>query len=309
MKKMSILDAKLEYKVFITPDFVYIPIHAKKIAFSENSYVYDSTLLLVDDNKKNVYSSCSGTLIGTAHVMTTNGRMNSMVIENDFLERKKTGIGTKKRIFKLSSKEMESILENFNLNYGFKDKETLIIHLSYDKNSILNDATNLKENIVELLEVTDALVNAFDISKVVFAVNEEDNDSHGIISDFIGTYHNFSLITTKYNAFDKEKTAKKYFGKDKEKYTLISLCDLSAISNALKSKRLLKNKFVTVSGGSLKKPIIVYTKIGACASEILNFLKIVPEKNEIKLVGSCTQIVSKNEAVVTRDLEAIILSK
>lgn len=309
MKKMSELDEKLKYETFITPDFVYIPIHASKVAFAPKSYVYDSTLLLIDDNKGQVYSSCSGTLIGTSHVMTTNGRMNAMVIENDFLEKKKNSKGTKKQIFKMKSEEMTTVLKSFNLDYGFNGKETLLIALSYNKNTMLNDRTLLKENVIELLEIVDAISSAYDIEKVLFSVQEEDEISYDILKEYTGTYHNFSYTCTKFNATDKEKIAKKLLGKEKDKYVCVTLNDVDSIGRALKSKRLLKNRFVTISGGSLKKPIVVYAKIGTCIIEILSALKIKPEKKNIKLIGKCTVEASANEAVVTRDLESIVLMK
>lgn len=309
MKKLSELDKKLKYKTFLTPDFVYIPIHAKKVSFAPKSYVYDSTLLLIDENKKQVYSSVSGSLIGTAHVQTTNGRMNSMVIENDFLEKRKSSVGSKRKIFKMKSDEMTSILESFNLNFGFNNKETILIHLSYNKNINHNDRYALKENVVELLEVTDALSSSFDIKNVVFAVNEEDDISYDILTEYTGTYHNFSVSETKYNANDKEKTAKKLLGKEKENYVCVSLNDIEAIGNALKSKRLLKNRFVTISGSSLKTPVVAFTKIGICVSELLAHLKIDYKEKEIKIIGKSSCVCSKNEAVVTRDLDSIILTK
>lgn len=309
MKKMSELDEKLKYNTFITPDFVYIPIRASKVSFAPKSYVYDSTLLLIDDNKSQVYSSCSGTLIGTSHVMTTNGRMNAMVIENDFLEKKKNSKGTKKQIFKMKKEEMTSILESFNLDYGFSNKETLLIALSYNKNTMLNDRILLKENVVELLEIVDALSSAYDIEKVLFAVQEDDEISYNILKEYTGTYHNFSYTCTKYNASEKEKIAKKLLGKEKTKYVSVTLNDIDSIGRALKSKRLLKNRFITISGPSLQKPVVVYTKIGSCVSEVLHALKINYDKKNIKLVGKCTTVAGVNESVVTRDLESIILSK
>lgn len=309
MKKLSELDNKLKSNKFLTPDFVYIPIHAKKVSFAPKSYVYDSTLLLIDDNKRPVFSSVSGNLIGTTHVMTTNGRMNAMVIENDFLEKRKTSAGRKRQIFKMKKEEMNTILDSFNLNFGFTNKETLMIHLSYDKNTNLNDRFSLKDNVVEILEITDALSSAYDIKSVIFAVPDTDYTSYDILNEYIGTYHNFVLSETKYNADNKDKSAKKMLGKNKENYTVITLNDIEAIGNALKSKRLLKNKYVTISGSNLKKPIVAYTKIGICVSELLAWLKIDYKENEIKVVGSSKITCSKNEAVVTRDLESIILTK
>ena len=298
-----------DYEVFITPDFVYIPIHTSNVAYTPKSYVYDSTLLLIDDNGKQIYSSVSGTLIGLAHVMTSNGRTNSMVIENDFLEKKKSSKGQKRQIFKMKSDEMNEILDLFNLNYGFNNRETLIVTISYDKYTNLNDRALLKEKVIELLEIVDALSSSYDIKSVIFNVNENDLQSYDLINEYIGTYQNFSVTTSKYNYDEKEKLAKKLLGSKNKDSVVISLCDVESIGYALKSKRLLKNKFVTITNGPLKSPIVVYTKIGTCTSELLANLKIKYDISALKLVGSSSEIVGKNEGIVTRDLETIVLSK
>ena len=307
MKKIK--QKNKNYLTFITPDFVYIPIHTKTVAYAPKTYVYDSTLLLIDDNGKQIYSSVSGTLIGLAHVMTSNGRTNSMVIENDFLEKKRSFKGQKRQIFKMKSDEMLDTLDLFNLNYGFLDIESLIISISYDKNYNISDRELLKEKVVELLEIVDALSTSFNIKSVIFAVNEEDDVSYDTINEYIGTYQNFLLTTTKFNYSEKDKLAKKLIGNNSKKHSVISLCDLDAIGCALKSKRLLKNKFITITGGNLKEPIVVYVKIGTCTSELLANLNIKYDISALKLIGSASEIVGKNEGIVTRDLETIVLGK
>lgn len=309
MKKQN-NEEMLKHHTVITPDFVYIPIHAKEVAFASKSYVYDSTLLLIDVNKKNIYSPASGRLIGLTHVMTTEGKMNSMVIENDFLEKKKNMKGQKKQIYKIKKEEANEILNSFDLNFNFDNKQALIIVLSYDKKINQNDRVLLSDKAVELLEIIDALSSVYDIPRVIFSVNEDDEVSYEKLKDYIGTYDTFEFTCTKYNYDEKEKAAKKVFGKDNASYVAISLTDVEAIGNALKSGRLLKNRFITIASGPLKKPVVVYTKIGICTSELLAALRIKYNEQYVKLISSNTSVVvPKNEAIITKDVETILLAK
>lgn len=292
---------KLYYE-FLKPDFIYIPFNDRTLLnIKLNMEVLSSSLLGKLNNGENIYCTCSGKIIDLKEIDTVNGKINSMVIENDFREKRSKLVGMKRNLQDLSKEELVNKLKEFSLNY-FENVKNLIILVEYTKEKDNSDSYTLKENIDELLETMDALQTILDINLTVVA-NIKDEVSVETICEHIGTYPNlnFETVSKEYTSLSYTNLIKRIYSNDTNSI-ILTIDKLYEIFYAVKKNKNLTNKVITVSYN--KKLINVNVKIGTKVSELLSYLNI--SATEVLLFKEKI-INSSLDSVITKDLKSIII--
>ncbi len=293
-----------KYYEFLKPDYIYVPFNDRGLLnIKLNMYVYNNALLGKLTNNENIYSTCSGKLINLQTIDTVEGNMNSMVIENDFRERKRKLVGMKRNILTYSKEDMLNKLDEYSLNY-FKNIENFIILVEYSKNIDNSDSYTLLNNIDNVLEIIDALSTILGIKNTIIISNSNDHGSTNIITDYIGTYPNiyFRTVNKEYNVNSYDNLKKKIF--KKEKNTLVLTLDkIYEIYYVLKKNKIITSKVITIVNN--KKQINVNVKINTSVKELLDYLKI---NAKTVLLKKDTLRESKIEnAVITKEVKSIII--
>lgn len=293
---------KLYYE-FLKPDFVYIPFNDRTLLnIKLNMNVYANKLLGKLSSGENIYSTCSGKIIDLKEIDTVNGKINSMVIENDFREKRSKLTGMRRNLQTYKKEELLEKLEEYSLNY-FNDVKNLIVLIEYTKNIDNSDSYTLKENIDEILETLDALQTILNIDLTI-VVNTKDETSLSILYEHIGTYPNIYLdtVSKEYSKESYPNLIKRIYNKE-DKTIVLPLDIIYEIFYAIKKNKNLTNKVITLSHNN--NLININVKIGTKVKELLNYLnisstKVFLFKNELKSVNA-------EEAVITKDLKSICI--
>lgn len=290
-----------KYFEFLKPDYIYVPFNDRALLnIKLNSYIYNNQILGKLKNNNNIYSTCSGKIINLQTIQTVEGNMNSIVIENDFREKRKKLVGMKRNIHTYKKEELLEKLDNYSLNY-FNKIDNLIIVVEYLKNIDNSDYYTLVNNIDELLEVIDALSEILNISSSVMVANNSDSNSISIITDYIGTYPNIKFTTV--NKQYSNDTLKTKIFKKEQNTVVLTLDKLYEIYYVLKKNKIINSKVISVVHN--KKIINVNVKINTSVKELLEYLKITSNKVELK--QEVIKELNINNAVVTKEVKSIII--
>lgn len=293
-----------KYYEFLKPNYIYIPFNDRSLLnIKLNMYVYNNQQLGKLKTNENIYSTCSGKLINLQTVETSQGSMNSMVIENDFREKRKKLIGIKRNILTYTKEEMINKLDEYSLNY-FNNIDNLIILIEYTKDIDNSDSYTLKENIDEILETIDGLNSILNLKNTIIVANNHDKNSVNVITDYIGTYPNikFKTVSKEYNSDTYEVLKRKIFKKENN-VLILTLDKLYEIYFALKKNKTLNSKVITISNN--KQITNVNVKINTSVKELLEYLKM--SSNKVYLMKDKQKEVNLNNAVITKELKAIII--
>lgn len=294
---------KLYYE-FLKPDFVYIPFDDRTLLnIKLNMYVYANKVLGKNRNGENIFSTCSGKIIDLKEINTVNGKINSMVVENDFKEKRSKLIGMKRNLQVYNKESLLEKLEEYSLNY-FHSVKNLIVLVEYSKNIDNSDAYTLKENIDEILEVIDALGTILDINTTVVA-NNKDEESLENLYEHIGTYPNIYLdtVSKEYKKESYDNLAKRIY--KNENTVVLTLDTIYEILFAIKKNKNLTNKIISLSYEN--KLININVKIGTRVEELLSYLNIKVSKNKICLYKDELVSVDLESAIITKDLKSIYI--
>ena len=80
-----------EYITFLTPEFIYVPFDDEKLlSIDRTRKVYHNGYLGTKANGDKIFSPVSGTILGTKNSNYFNYSSNSLVIENDFIDKRIT---------------------------------------------------------------------------------------------------------------------------------------------------------------------------------------------------------------------------
>ena len=291
---------KLYYE-FLKPDFVYIPFDDRTLLnIKLNMDLKCNKLLGKLSNGENIYSTCSGKLMDLCEVNTVNGKINSMVIENDFRDKRGKLIGMKRNLQAYSKDELINKLEEYSLNY-FNNVNNLIVLVEYTKGLDNSDSITLKENIDGILETLDALSTVLNIN-ITIVVNSHDEVSENILYEFIGTYPNLNVedVSKEYTKVSYPNLIKRVYGDDG---LVLTLDKIFEIYYAIKKNKCLTNKVITIV--NYKKLINVNVKIGTRIKELLDYLKI--DADAVALFKENVIESNPNDSIITKDLKSIVI--
>lgn len=254
-----------EYITYLSPEFIYVPFDSvDKLQLSKNKLVNHNTLLGERDNGKKIFSPVSGKVIGAKEMIYKSGKCKSLVIENDFID-KKERLNPTRNLSKTKKSDIVESLKKYGLDNKISSKTTLVVNSLYDKNYDLKDMVINYECYEEILEAIDEFMSAFGMKNCYICVDRNDLYSIEAYNKYINAFLNICMVHS--NKKFKDSTCVFY-----------NVEEILAIHKAISLDYMYDNTILTINNG---KPSIVKVKLYTSLVELLEALKIAYKTKKI----------------------------
>lgn len=254
-----------EYITYLSPEFIYVPFDSvDKLQLSKNKLVNHNTLLGERDNGKKIFSPVSGKVVGAKEMIYKSGKCKSLVIENDFID-KKERLNPTRNLSKTKKSDIVESLKKYGLDNKINSKTTLVVNSLYDKNYDLKDMVINYECYEEILEAIDEFMSAFGMKNCYICVDRNDLYSIEAYNKYINAFLNICMVHS--NKKFKDSTCVFY-----------SVEEILAIHKAISLDYMYDNTILTINNG---KPTIVKVKLYTSLVELLEALKIAYKTKKI----------------------------
>lgn len=314
IKKNDKYKVETDLKEFLDPDYIYVPIKEnQKVKIKNHEKVFKGSVILSNDTD-NYYSSISGEVIGAVKVKDYNNKeLNSIVIENDYKEKREKRIGVKKDINKYSKEEVNDLIKKFNVSKNdIKGKILIINGIDLDPFEE-NYSFIINKYASKVLECTDAICEIFKIKKCFFAIKNNDALNVFMLINNIGTYPNISLklINDNYPIGKKEILIDRLLNDKQKKLGVIhfTIDEVLNLYEVLKRNQPLCEKLIMISGDLVEKPIMLECKIGSLVKDILSCVNILSDDYVLVANGLLIGREIKKDTVITSDIRSIFVMK
>ena len=108
-----------KYITYLSPEFIYVPFDKMELLrIKRSKLVVNNFYLGQREDGSNIFSPVSGKVIGTKRMIFNSGESNTLVIENDFIDRREK-LNPNININKLKKSDIVASLEKYNST--FKD--------------------------------------------------------------------------------------------------------------------------------------------------------------------------------------------
>ena len=185
------------------------------------------------------------------------GKCKSLVIENDFID-KKEKLNPTRNLSKTKKSDIVESLKKYGLDNKINSKTTLVVNSLYDKNYDLKDMVINYECYEEILEAIDEFMSAFGMKNCYICVDRNDLYSIEAYNKYINAFLNICMVHS--NKKFKDSTCVFY-----------SVEEILAIHKAISLDYMYDNTILTINNG---KPTIVKVKLYTSLVELLEALKI-----------------------------------
>lgn len=278
-----------EYITYLTPEFIYVPFDSvDKLIIPESKMVNHNTLLGERENGNKIFSPVSGKIVGTNIMSYKDGNKNSLIIENDFID-KKERLNPTRNLSKTKKSDIVESLKKYGLLNKINSKTTLVVNSLYDKNYDLKDMVINYECYEEILEAIDEFMNAFGMKNCYICVSRDDLNSIEAYNKYINAFLNICMVHS--NRKFKDSTCVFY-----------SVEEILAIHKAISLDYMYDNTILTINNG---KPIIVKVKLYTSLIELLEALKIA-YKTKIIYVDNI-KIDNPSNYIIDSSIRSIIV--
>lgn len=278
---------KNNYISFYMPSNVYIPFDSvEKLTLRKNRVVYCGEKLGCMNDSSLIYSTVSGIIKGTLKVNIENKVVDTLVIENDYKDKRLKLNGGKERIDLYKRKEANEILDLFNLSGKYNGKKHLSVNLLINDHD-LESKFILMEKVYEILETVDAILNIYSLEKAYIAVNNKECEEY--LELYCGIYPNIKF-TTRFHQDDKTVSYNSF--------------ELLSIYYALKFSKKLCEKFVTIVKNK-KEVIVVKIKLNINVKELLENLNI--QSNSVSVITMDNITINNYDGIITDKIKTIII--
>lgn len=278
-----------EYITYLTPEFIYVPFDSvDKLIIPESKMVNHNTLLGERENGNKIFSPVSGKIVGTNNMSYKDGNKNSLIIENDFID-KKERLNPTRNLSKTKKSDIVESLKKYGLLNKINSKTTLVVNSLYDKNYDLKDMVINYECYEEILEAIDEFMNAFGMKNCYICVSRDDLNSIEAYNKYINAFLNICMVHS--NRKFKDSTCVFY-----------SVEEILAIHKAISLDYMYDNTILTINNG---KPIIVKVKLYTSLIELLEALKIA-YKTKIIYVDNI-KIDNPSNYIIDSSIRSIIV--
>ena len=258
-----------KYITYLSPEFIYVPfdkmdlLHIKRSKLVLNNYYLGQ-----NTDGKNLFSPVSGKIIGTREMDFLNKKSNTLVIENNFMD-KREKLNPYISISKLKKADIIASLEKYNLNKKINSKTTLVVTSLYNKKYDLGDMVINYESYEEILEAIDEFMDIFNMKNCYISIDKNDLYSIFAYEKYINAFLNICIVNS--NKKFKDNNCVFY-----------SIEEILAIHKAIHQDYMYDNTIITINNG---KPIIVKVKLYSSLFELLKALKI-NTKNKVIYVNN-----------------------
>lgn len=278
-----------EYITYLSPEFIYVPFDSvDKLQLSKNKLVNHNTLLGERDNGKKIFSPVSGKVIGAKEMIYKSGKCKSLVIENDFID-KKEKLNPTRNLSKTKKSDIVESLKKYGLDNKINSKTTLVVNSLYDKNYDLKDMVINYECYEEILEAIDEFMSAFGMKNCYICVDRNDLYSIEAYNKYINAFLNICMVHS--NKKFKDSTCVFY-----------SVEEILAIHKAISLDYMYDNTILTINNG---KPTIVKVKLYTSLVELLEALKIPYKAKKIYIDNNI--IDNPSDFIIDSSVRSVIV--
>jgi len=298
-----------QIKEYLNPDYVYIPyIKGSILNVKNNEEIQKNSIILVN-NDEFIYSPVSGKVVGVCDNLVGKNKIQTIVIENDFMEN--TGKISKHNKSDLTKDELAQRIKKYMSFKGTLDGSVIVINgIDYEPYEETYSYL-IKEHTEQILECIDNLLNILNISKSFFAIKNNDNLNVETLVNQIGTYPNIELklLPDIYPIGYKDLLIKE-LSLENEDIIYLTVEDVYNIYNVLKKQSPITEKLVTITGNLLNKSKVVNVKIGTRLADIIGEeFKIKAENYHIVINGLLSGYDADNlNLIITPEVRSIFIN-
>lgn len=258
-------DITKEYITYLSPEFLYVPFdNIEKLKINKDKKVYNNTCLGENNDNTKIFSPVSGEVKGIVDMNYTSGLSKSLMIENDFID-KREKLNYTKNINKIKKSDIVSTLEKYNLNKKINSKTILVVNSYFNKDNDLKDMVINHESYEEILEAIDEFMDIFNMKTCYICIDKDDLYSNEAYNKYINAFLNICVVNS--NKKFKDSTCVFY-----------TIEEILAIHKAIHLDYLYDNTIVTICE---KDTTIVKVKIYTSLYELLKALKITTKGKEV----------------------------
>lgn len=302
-------------KEYLSPEFLYLPISNNvKYYVDSKTKIYKETLLFSNSDHK-FYSPISGKALGIKKIKNK----DFLVLQNNFKEKYSTEKSCRKRISKLSKKEVLDILNNADCKYyssnikyflnNFESIDSLVLNMVICEESERINSIIFNEYNNDLMEMFDSISQIFDIKKPILIISDTDDINIEYVTNLTGMYPNIRIVLThdKYPYSHPLLITRKL---SVENSLVLNPMDLYYLNNILKRDKKVLEKSIYIVGENLENSYLVNTKLNVLVKDILDFCKIKVKSDEVICKNSAIkgEIISLDDFLDT-DVDSLIIVK
>ena len=303
-KEYSLLlkDTVTEY---LNPNYIYLPVNDDKLIINPKDYIYKGKEIL-----KNKYLPISGRIVGLKNL--TDDKF--LVVENDFKEKLENKVSLRKNLNKMSKDELLELIKNFDLKLYEKlncNFSKIIINCIEEQLYVGNYMFLVKEYSNELLEILNNISNILELKEITIIVKDTDYNIIDYLNNIVGIYPNINIkfLPNKYLISEKSILCK--YLNINEHFIYLNITELYNLYNFLKRKRIVEDKFLTITGNAIENPQVFKCKMYTKLDDIItNFIKFKSE-NYVIIVNNLlsNHFCDAKELIVTDDIDSIFIMK
>ena len=262
------MKSKEEYITFLSPEFIYVPYDNQELlTLNKSGEVLNNSLLGTKQDGSKIFSPVSGKVIGTKKSVYNGYVSESLVIENNFID-KREKLNPCRDLKKVKKSDIVSSLEKYGLSKKINSKTILVVNSFYDKKYDLKDVVINCESYEEILEAIDEFMSIFNLKTCYICIDRNDLYSINAYEKYINAFLNICIVHS--NKKFKDSNCVMY-----------NIEEILAIYKAIHLDYMYDNTIITINNGSRT---IVKVKLYSSLSELLKALKIT-YKNKIVLVN------------------------
>lgn len=303
-KEYSLLlkDTVTEY---LNPNYIYLPVNDDKLLINPKDYIYKGKEIL-----KNKYSPISGRIVGLKNL--TDDKF--LVVENDFKEKLENKVSLRKNVNKMSKDQLLELVKNFDLKLYEKlncNFSKIIINCIEEQLYVGNYMFLVKEYSNELLEILNDISNILELKEITIIVKDTDYNIIDYLNNIVGIYPNINIkfLPNKYLISEKSILCK--YLNINEHFIYLNIMELYNLYNFLKRKRIVEDKFLTITGNAIENPQVFKCKMYTKLDDIItNFIEFKSE-NYVIIVNNLlsNHFCDAKELIVTEDIDSIFIMK
>ena len=279
-----------EYITYLSPEFIYIPFdNMETLRIKKSKNVYHNMSLGTRNDGTQIFSPVSGRIIGVKEMDFKNNRYNSLVIENNFIDKKEV-LNPLRNVSKLKKSEIVESLNKYGLGKNLNSKTTLVVNSLYDKKYDLKDMVINYESYEEILEAIDEFMNVFNIKNCYICVDKNDLYSISAYEKYINAFLNICMVHSN----------KKF--RNNNNVAFYNVEDILAIHKAMCLDYMYDNTIITINDGDTT---IVKVKLYTSLYELLKALKI--SFNNKYVYVDKKEINNIKDFVIDRDVRSVIV--
>ena len=302
-------------KEYLSPLYLYFKINDNVKYYIDGKSKVLKEQILFDINNTSVYSTVSGKVLGTKEIDSN----KYLVIENDYKEKFFENKSLRKRINKLTKKEVLDMLNSINSknysdniryfinNFDAIDSLVLSLVVCEEAQKVYTSIFSIHNS--DIMEMFDALSSIFEIKNPIIIISDTDESNIEYITNLSGMYPNIKISLTHdlYPASHPLLITRKLGLKNA---LVLSPMDLYYLFTIIKRNKKIIEKEVLITSYKLKTDYLITTKLNVLISDLLNECKVKLTKDDTILKNSAINgTLLKPSDILDSSIDSIVIVK